>query len=100
MVARLTPAPWEAALLVGAAYRVWVLLALDAILETPRAWLIDRAPDALVDWLECPWCSGFWIGGCWWAAWWWEPGWTTAVAWPFAASAALATIAKYVRSEA
>lgn len=99
MVAGLTPGPWEAALLVGAAYRVWVLVALDDVLNGPRDLLLARFP-GWQEPLECPWCTGFWITGVWWAAWWWWPAVTVQVAWLPAASAALGTFARFVRSDA
>ena len=67
---------WYALLLLaGGAYRTWRLLALDAILDRPRAWIAgvngdaDDYREALDTFLQCPWCSGFWIALAWWAAW-------------------------------
>lgn len=49
-------------ILIGAAsYRIWRLLALDDVLEPPRAWVLDRLPIWVTDLTVCPWCLGSWI---------------------------------------
>lgn len=40
-----------------AVVRVWWLLGRDTITQVLR----DELPDEVVEWMECPWCSGFWI---------------------------------------
>lgn len=53
-------------LLTLATYRVWRLLALDAITEPIRARFIFREGPVwqwLANMLECPWCAGFWLSG-------------------------------------
>lgn len=37
--------------------RVWWLIARDQITQVLR----DDLPEEVVDWLGCPWCSGFWV---------------------------------------
>lgn len=45
-------------LIVGlAAFRLWVLVSSDTILAPVR----DRLPLGVVEFLSCPWCSGFWV---------------------------------------
>jgi hypothetical protein len=56
-------------LLALSAYRVWRLLALDAILDRPRSALF---PDdtGRGQFLRCPWCAGFWVAAVLWALTW------------------------------
>lgn len=36
----------------------------DIIFDTPRNWLLDRAPDSKVAvFVTCPWCVSIWVGG-------------------------------------
>ena len=68
------PSPWEWALLALAAFRVWKLIADDAILDRPREALIQRLGDAgtggkLELFITCPWCAGTYITLAWWGAW-------------------------------
>jgi hypothetical protein len=72
-----SPGPYEFVILALAAYRLWKLLAEDAILDRPRAWAMAQAErrghgDLFATWLTCPWCSGLWLTGwvwLWWAVW-------------------------------
>jgi hypothetical protein len=95
------PSPWEAALLALAGFRLWKLLAEDAILDRPKEALLRRIRDAeppfkwggpgrYAHWNEflgCPWCLGAWLVGAWWL-WWlaWDTG-ALVAATPFALSA-------------
>lgn len=102
------PSWWEAALLVGAAFRVWRLLAEDTILDRPRRWLLRLGdweqddggdpPDGyrytLGDFISCPWCLGFWIVAATWGLWLTFPHATVTVAVPFALSTAVGLTAK------
>ena len=95
------PSVWVFVLLALASYRVWHLLAEDAILDRPRRWLLrlgdwedgQAAPDSYRDkwgeFLICPWCLGFWVGLAWWAAW-LASDWAVVAAVPFAISAVVA----------
>lgn len=85
------PAAWPFALLTLAAYRSWRLLAVDTILDRPRAWLVRS--DGASEFLSCPWCSGAWVALAWWAPWLAYPHGALVAAVPFALSAALAAIA-------
>lgn len=102
------PTWWAALLLVGAAYRVWKLLAEDAILDRPRRWLLrlgdwheddggdppDEYRYTLGDFIGCPWCFGFWIVLATWGLWLAFPYETVLLAVPFAMSAAVGLVAK------
>lgn len=68
------PEPYQFVLLALVAYRVWRLVAEDAILDRPRRWLVrlprkwqegDSFPskyrEELALFLNCPWCAGAWI---------------------------------------
>lgn len=95
------PSVWEFALLAGAAFRVWRLLAADAILDRPRDWLTRRAKaeagehrEEVDIFLHCPWCLGFWITVAWWGAWLIWPHATVLIAVPFAANALVALVAQ------
>lgn len=84
----LAPDWFGCTLLALAALRCWWLLANDAILNPVRdrviSWWPRRHTDALVTFMDCPWCSGTWIVLAWWWAWLaWEE-WAVAVAVPFA----------------
>ena len=91
----MTPQPWAFALLALAAFRVWKLVADDAILDRPRDWLLTRAGTSseLAVFLVCPWCLGAWVATAWWASWWAWPHWTLVAAAPFALSAAVGLLA-------
>lgn len=50
------------ALLIGAgSYRIWRLIAEDAITEAPREGLLEMLPDWFTEMVTCPWCLGTWI---------------------------------------
>lgn len=97
---------WAFLLLALAAYRVWRLLAEDAILDRPRrkltrlgsAWQKegDPVPEGYrAEWakfLLCPWCLGFWVSLAWWAAWQASEKWALVACTPFALSAAVGMI--------
>ncbi len=80
------PTWWAFLLLALAAFRVWRLLAEDAILDRPREWALHKLPKG-EEFLVCPWCAGFWISVLWWLAWVAWPRWTLVVAAPFAINA-------------
>ena len=40
-----------------ATFRLWRLIAVDALTAPLRAQL----PDRVAGWITCPWCSGFWL---------------------------------------
>lgn len=44
-----------------ASYRLWKLVAEDAITEGPREWLLARSPEKVRELVECPWCAGSWV---------------------------------------
>ena len=74
---------YELGLLALAAWRVFQLIAEDAILDRPRRYVTRLRKDwkkegdptgtayreNLADWIMCPYCAGFWIGIVWWVAW-------------------------------
>lgn len=102
------PSPWEFALLFGAAYRVFRLVAEDTILDRPRAWLLGvpgwlptggETPPAgfrpkLATFLTCPWCAGFWISVGAWLFWLAAGDWALLAATPLAGSAAVGLVVK------
>jgi hypothetical protein len=63
------PEPWALAVLAAAAWRVWMLLAYDGILDAARERLFPGSSRRLA-WLRCAYCAGFWVALGWWAAWW------------------------------
>jgi hypothetical protein len=89
------PGPWEFTLLALAAWRVWVLLAIDKVLDPVRDRLLfTKGGDprvALIDWVECPYCFGFWVVLGWWSCW-MVTDWTVVAAVPFALSATVAVL--------
>lgn len=87
------PGWYQLVLLALAAYRSWRLLAVDEVLDEPRATLLDRAP-WLQKWIYCPWCCGFWVSLAWWGAWEAWPRGTLVAAAPMAASLLVGLIAK------
>lgn len=87
------PDPWEFVILAAAAWRIWHLLAVDAILDPVRDRIFrygDRHEKALT-FLECPYCAGFWITALWWAVW-TQTDWALVVAAPFALHAGMLTV--------
>lgn len=72
---------WTYFLLTMAAYRIYRLIAMDTLLDIPRAWLVglsgwkEGTPpppgyrQRLAEFLVCPWCLGFWVALGWWGAW-------------------------------
>lgn len=66
------PSVWEVALLVGATYRIWRLLAYDTITDRLRGWAFPkgskREEHGLV-FVQCPWCAGFWMSVVAWGLW-------------------------------
>jgi hypothetical protein len=44
-----------------ASYRLWRLVAEDAITEGPREWVLARSPEKVRELIECPWCLGSWL---------------------------------------
>lgn len=89
------PSPWEFALLTGAAYRLWRLIAEDDITKPLRDKL-QRTGWAR-DLTECPWCLGSWIAAAWLAAWWIWPNVLYAAA-VFAAMAVPGAVATVLHS--
>lgn len=62
------PEPWKLGVLAAAAWRTWMLLAWDSILDAPRDRLFPGgSPSAR--WLVCPYCAGFWVVLAWTVAW-------------------------------
>lgn len=50
------------AVIIGAAsYRLWRLVAEDAITEPAREWVLERSPEKVRELVECPWCLGSWV---------------------------------------
>lgn len=93
------PSWWEAVLLVGAAFRVWRLIAQDTIFDEARDRLVKADSSAeyrqgLDEFLRCPWCMGFWVSAAWWVAWLLFPHATVVAAVPWAISAAVGLVAK------
>ncbi len=78
------PTLYESLLLAAAAWRTWLLLAHDDLLDRPRSAL----PPAVRSWLECRYCAGFWVAAAW-AGFWYLTDWTIVAAVPFALSSAL-----------
>lgn len=85
---------YEAALLSLAAYRTWRLIALDTILDRPRAALVKRTGDHVDLFILCSWCCGAWCSLGWWAAWQAWPHGTLVVAALAALSAAVGVMGK------
>lgn len=83
------PSWWVFVLLALAAWRTWLLLAEDTILDRARR----RLPEPWTDWLTCPRCAGFWVALAWWAAWLIWPHGVTVASVPLALSAAVALLA-------
>lgn len=99
------PGVWTFVLLAAAAWRTWMLLAHDEILDGARdrvygldeiTWEDNRIDvkyrrPRLLRFVECPYCLGFWLAVAWWAAWtaWDGTAWLAA---PWAISAALVAI--------
>jgi hypothetical protein len=92
-------------LLLGAAYRIWRLLAVDKILDEPRKIVVglgrkwadgDPIPQRYREhwavFFECPYCLGFYVCVAWWAAWQLSAHWTLVVAVPFVLSAGVGLI--------
>lgn len=88
------PGWWEALLLALAAFRLWKLLADDAILDRWRDRIMD-GHEKLEEFVLCPWCLGFWITLAGWAAWQAWPHATLVAATPFALSGAVGLIATH-----
>lgn len=100
------PEWWAAVLLALAAHRLFRLIALDTILDGPRAFILRAGswrPDSGADpprgfragvatFISCPWCAGFWISVVVWAAWQLWPHATLVVAAPLAISSVVALI--------
>jgi hypothetical protein len=96
------PTVWEFVLIAVASYRVWRLLAEDAILDRPRKWVLrlgdwedgQAAPLAYRDkwgeFLICPWCLGAWLSLGIYLFWIWFPTETLIVCVPLALSATVA----------
>ncbi|MDF2751673.1 MAG: hypothetical protein K0S82_55 [Gaiellaceae bacterium] len=67
------PEPWAFALIALGAWRLWLLVADDVILEKPVDMLLLRIPARHRDYwrkfLECPRCLGFWLCGLGYAIW-------------------------------
>ncbi len=79
-------------LLALAAWRTWLLLAEDKILDGPRD---KAAPDGSkrTQFIGCAACFGFWIALAWWLAFIAWPHWTVIIAVPFAVSAIVILLA-------
>jgi hypothetical protein len=57
------PSPFEALLLALASWRVWHLLAKDDLTEPLRDRFLKN--EAVLDFVECPFCLGAWVAGAW-----------------------------------
>lgn len=57
------PSPFEALLLALAAWRVWHLIANDDLTEPLRDRYLKN--EAVLDYVECPYCLGAWVAGAW-----------------------------------
>jgi len=103
---------WQFFLLVGAAWRVFSLLSRDDLLDRPRryvtrvpaTWKEGDAPPltaryGLIEFLQCPACFGFWVALAWWGAWQAWPHGTLVVAVPFALSAGLIAVQRFIASD-
>lgn len=55
-------------LLALAAWRTWVLLSRDDILNGPRDRIGSEKRAPILTFVECPYCLGFWIALAWWGA--------------------------------
>ncbi len=86
---------WESLLLVGAAWRVWHLLAFDDIFAEFRRYVTGKP----LEWLECPYCAGFWTVVAWWLCWYAFPTGTLVAATPFMLSAGVIAVAKFLSAE-
>lgn len=105
---------WYELLLLGlASWRIFQLLALDAILDQPRRYITrlgkewEEEGDALPKeyrekwalFINCPYCLGFWITVVWWVAWLIFPHGTLVVAALFALHAVMIAGYKTLSSE-
>lgn len=86
---------WYALILLAlAAFRVFHLLAEDAILDRPREWVVARFGEKNeVYFLTCAYCLGAYISVAFWLFWVWQPHWSLVAATPFALSAVVALVA-------
>jgi len=57
------PSPFEALLLGLAAWRTWHLIAKDDLTEPLRDRFLKN--EAVLDFVECPFCLGAWTAGAW-----------------------------------
>lgn len=97
------PGWWEAVLLALASHRLFRLIALDTILDRPRAWALYAGPwrpdsgrdppdtfrAELAMFISCPWCAGFWVTVLVYGIWQIFPHATLVVAAPLAISSAV-----------
>ena len=83
---------WPFVLLALAAWRTWLLIAEDTILDRPRRRIRS---EAVGEWLTCPRCAGFWVGLAWWIGWLAWPHGTLLAATPMALAAVVALIARW-----
>lgn len=42
--------------------RLTRLITDDAILDTPRGWILERPTGSLAYFIRCPWCVSIWVG--------------------------------------
>ncbi len=92
------PGPFEAVLLALAAWRAWHLIALDDITDRPRRYITDGR-DALLEFIECPFCMGFWVALAWVGAYAVDGDVTVWVALPFAVNAGVIFINHWLSSD-
>lgn len=90
---------WAFVLLALAAFRVFRLIAEDAILDRPRDRVTGRLGEKSELFIVCPWCLGFWIALAWWLAWIPWPHGTLVVATPAALSAIVGLVSSRLDSE-
>lgn len=85
------PSWYGALLLASAAYRCWLLVAVDDIGELVRSRIYRGR---VMNWLECPWCSGAWLALGWWLGYQLSPHWSLVAAVPFALSLGVGLLAR------
>jgi len=103
---------WATALLIGASWRIFQLLAWDTIFARPRRYVTGLGWDwqpkqpiprsyrqSWAEFIECPYCFGFWIALAWFAAWEIWPHGTLVAAVPFVLSAGVVGLHKLLASE-
>jgi Protein of unknown function (DUF1360) len=47
----------------GATFYLSRLITHQRILDAPRAWVVDHAPEIIGYFVRCTWCVSFWVAG-------------------------------------